>query len=417
MDEIKVHISEDGNLKNKENTWDFFKRFSGYWHLGPSTPYLLIFERRADEHNSSNQLFKHVLFSGRIHEGSLIEYFNFIGENNKTGALVIISGPMKKSIFFKDGQIRFSTSNVKDDLLGEILYRYGIVDKESLKIALNDKTRKLGESLVAMGKINVTDLYQAIKLQVEEICYSSFLLTDGSFYFYELTDENMIPSSIHLATRNVILEGVRRIDEMSHFKKKLPSPDVILEINPEASVTSLKKSEIETFNLIDGKITLRELSRRNHLGLFETTRIIFNLIQGGYVKIKSRSSIISDISSGKGNIRQLVEAYNKVFKYIWTKTPEIQDKLKSDLSTFISKMEGDLALLFKGVKIKDQLQLDHEKIAKNITKHQTDKTNLFTSLIKASDEILYFLLFSSGITIEPQIEEELQKLVRNLTAK
>ncbi|MDA3864574.1 MAG: DUF4388 domain-containing protein, partial [Deltaproteobacteria bacterium] len=371
----------------------------------------------ADKNNSSNQLFKHVLFSGRIYEGSLIEYFNFIGENNKTGALVIISGPMKKSIFFKDGQIRFCTSNVKDDLLGEILYRYGIVDKKSLKTALSDKTRKLGESLVAMGKINVTDLYQAIKLQVEEICYSSFLLTDGSFYFYELTDENMIPSSIHLVTRNVILEGVRRIDEMSHFKKKLPSPDVILEINPEASVTSLKKSEIETFKLIDGKITLRELSRRNHLGLFETTRIIFNLLQGGYVKIKSRSSIISDISSGKDNIKQLVEAYNRVFKYIWSKTPGIQDKLQSDLSTFITKMEGELALLFNGVKIKEQLQLDYKKIAENMSEHQTDKANLFTSLIKASDEILYFLLFSSGITIEPQIEEELQKLVRNLTAK
>lgn len=419
MDEsIKLRIEKNGQVKVlDEFSARRLARFAGDWKLAPSTSYLMLFERTSSSNadlSGESSLISKVLFSGVISEGSLLEFFNFLGENNRTGVLVVTTEKLKKSIFFKDGQVRYATSNLNEDRLGEVLYRYGIVGKNILDEALQDKSKRLGEKLVQLGYITVADLYKAIKLQLEEICYSSFMLQQGHFYFYQLVSEDLIPSTIHLQTRNILLEGVRRMDEMSYFKKKLPSPDVVPEIMAEASVSNLTDHETSTYNLIDGKRNLNEIARLNRMGLFETTRLIFYLMQGGYIRVRTVSSIAGDTSSGDDNIEQLLEAYNRIFKHISEKAGAVTKKLKHDLETFTQKLDGSLKQIFNDVQVDDNLVFNTPKIIENIAKID-DNSRVFSNLYKALDEIFYFLLFSSGITIEPEMETELQSIVSKIS--
>jgi len=204
------------------------------------------------------------------------------------------------------------------------------------------------------------------------------------------------------------------MDEMTYFKKKLPSPDVILEVDSQTSVTDLTQMEIATYKMIDGVKTLKELSRLNRLGLFETTKIVFNLIQGGYVRIKSMSSFLEVSTESLEGTRKMIAAYNKVFEYIGKKSQNSAEKLRKDLATFLRKFEGDLATAFNGVEFGENLTLDADRITTNADTLES-KGKMFSLLYKAFDEIYYFLLFSSGVTIEPKIETELNNLVEKIS--
>ncbi|PKN45344.1 MAG: hypothetical protein CVU59_09345, partial [Deltaproteobacteria bacterium HGW-Deltaproteobacteria-17] len=357
-----IHISVKGKIQLKdESEAKTLSHFAGDWSLGPSTSYMLLFERKqlgTPVETSEASFLGKVLFAGVIEEGSLLEFLNFLGENNRSGVLVVVSDGVKKSVFFKEGQIRYATSTDPDDRLGNVLFRYGMVEKDKLTEALNDRSRRLGEKLVQMGVLGISDLYRAIKAQVEEIVYSTFLFTTGSFYFYELATTASLPSHLHLATRNVLMEGVRRMDEMSYFRKKLPGAEVVPEVLKDATIENLTAQESGILAFIDGRCNLEELSRKSHLGIFDTTRIVFHLMQGGIVRLKSTHSMANEASGGDENIDKLLTAYNQVFQLISAKAEGFTPKLQRDLEMFLHKLDGELAVLFSGVVVRPDLTID-----------------------------------------------------------
>ncbi|MBU1244334.1 DUF4388 domain-containing protein [Myxococcota bacterium] len=413
-----IQISVKGKIQLKdESEAKTLSHFAGDWSLGPSTSYMLLFERKqlgTPIETSEASFLGKVLFAGVIEEGSLLEFINFLGENNRSGVLVVVSDGVKKSVFFKEGQIRYATSTDPDDRLGNVLFRYGMVEKDKLTEALSDRSRRLGEKLVQMGVLGISDLYRAIKAQVEEIVYSCFLFTTGSFYFYELATTASLPSHLHLATRNVLMEGVRRMDEMSYFRKKLPGAEVVPEVLKDATIDNLTKQESGILALIDGRCNLEELSRKSHLGVFDTTRIVFHLMQGGIVRLKSTHSMANEASGGEDNIDKLLTAYNQVFHLISAKAEGFTPKLQRDLEMFLHKLDGELAVLFSGVVVKPDLTIDPAQILQNMTR-LSDRSSVFSLVYKALDEIFYFLLFSAGISIDSAVETDLQNTIRQLT--
>jgi len=413
-----IHISVKGKIQLKDEAEaKTLSHFAGEWSLGPSTSYMLLFERKQADtpvETSEASFLGKVLFAGVVDEGSLLEFFNFLGENNRSGVLVVVSEGQKKSVFFKEGQVRYATSTDPEDRLGNVLFRYGMVDKARLNEALTDRSRRLGEKLVQMGVLGISDLYRAIKMQVEEIVYSTFLFSTGNFYFYEITATASLPSHLHLSTRNVLMEGVRRIDEMTHFRKKLPGAEVVPEVVKDCTVENLTAQEAAVLALIDGRCNLEELSRKTHLGIFDTTRIVFHLMQGSVVRLKSTSSMASEASGGEANIDKLLTAYNNVFQLISAKAEGFTPKLQRDLELFLRKLDGELAVLFSGVAVKPDLSIDTAQILKNMGR-LSDRSGVFSLVYKALDEIFYFLLFSAGISIDANVEADLQNTIRNLT--
>jgi len=414
---VEIHITPRGQIQLKgEAASKLLAHFTGDWTLGPSTSSMLLFERSQSGQRveiSDATFLGRVLMAGVIEEGSMVDFLNFLGENRRTGVLVTVSDGYKKSIFFKEGAVRYATSTDPNERLGNVLFRYGLVDKATLKNALEDHTRKLGEKLVQMGALKITDLYRAIKIQVEEIVYSTFLLGSGNFYFYETMAAESIPSHLNLPTRSLLMEGLRRVDEMTYFRKKLPSQDVVPELVKDATVENLTPQESELLRHIDGHSSLEEIARRSRYGIFETTRIVFHLLQGGVLRIKSMQSMANETASESGNIEKLLEAYNNVFLLISAKAHGFLPKLQHDLDEFIKRFEGDLAILFAGDVMRPDLTFNSAHILENIAKIQ-EKEGVFSQIYKALNEIFYFLVFSSGISIDSAVETDLQNTVNHL---
>src|SRR5262249_13173373 len=147
---------------------------AGRWRLVPSVDSLLVLQRvdesggNAGAGASPAPEEPRVLLCGDVdRQNGLVEILNFIHGARWTGALALINGDARKSVYFKAGDVRMATSNVDSERVGEILYRFGVVTRNQLNQALSMVTteKKVGQVLVELGIITVHDLYTYIRRQ------------------------------------------------------------------------------------------------------------------------------------------------------------------------------------------------------------------------------------------------------------
>lgn len=152
--------------------------------------------------------------SGRIRNVPLPELMQGLSEQRASGTLSVHRGPVRKSIFFKHGQIIFAISNDVQDRLGEVLVKSGFLTRENLEVALdlyrrNAGLKKIGAILVENGFVSPKQLFTGLKTQVKDIIYSLFLWDDAEYRFEERLAPDVIQLQLNL--KEMIAEIVERI--------------------------------------------------------------------------------------------------------------------------------------------------------------------------------------------------------------
>ena len=99
------------------------------------------------------------------------------------------SGKAVKTIFFDHGRIVFAASNLKKDRLGEALVALGRITDEQFNQASallgGERKRSFGEALVQAGIMDKTELGRSVARQVNRIALSVFPFSDGVATFDE----------------------------------------------------------------------------------------------------------------------------------------------------------------------------------------------------------------------------------------
>ncbi len=415
--DLKIVIEADGLIKpTNARLGRWLAKRSGLWKLIPTAENLLVFSRMGSAGSTDDSNTGDLQFTGSAAAmGGLMDMITFLSNTKRTGALVMLSDDVKKTLFLTEGDVRMATSNVPEDRLGALMYRFGLVTREQLRDALKEQSgeRRLGRVLIDMGIITPHDLYTIIRRQVEEIFYSVMLIRSGVFYFYSIRGKDKLPAQINLTTQNLLLEGVRRMDEMSYFRERIPSKHSIMEIRPEIAATQLDETNQRVYDLIDGRRSVQELARETRLGEFEATKTVFNLMQLGYVQKRRDTDIthlpISDeVQSRPDASAAIIETYNAVFERFYS---EIQSKgnesaLREALDSFF---EGDTSftVLFRGVSLSDDGTLPAQNLLDNLNQVEVD--NKVQHLHTGLNELLFFEMFTAGEAISHQEEEALQK--------
>jgi Domain of unknown function (DUF4388) len=415
--DLKIVIEADGLIKPMHaRLGRWLAKRSGLWRLVPSAENLLVFSRLGSDGTEADSNTGDLQFTGNSAAmGGLMDMITFLSTTKRSGALVMLNDDVKKTIFFTEGDVRMATSNVPEDRLGALMYRFGLVTREELREALKQQSgkRRLGRVLIEMGVITPHDLYTIIRRQVEEIFYSVMLIRAGVFYFYSIRGEDRLSSQINLTTQNLLLEGVQRMDEMSYFRERIPSKHAIMEIRPEIAPTHLDELDAKVYALVDGMRSMEEIAREARLGEFEATRATFNLMQQGYVQKRrdtgiTRLSISEEAEATPDASGAVVETYNAVFERFYA---EIQAKgnetaLREAVESFF---QGDTSFtaLFDGVALADNGTLPATMLLDNLAKVQVD--NRIQHLHTALNEFLFFEMFTAGEAISHQEEEALQE--------
>ncbi len=229
---------------------------------------------------------------GRIERFTLPEILQLIASSRKSGTLGIQKDDCIVMVYFKDGSITYGYGPRQTFHLGRLLRERGVISEKQLEEAVaiqakTENTKRLGEIMISRDFIDRADLVTVVRGQVEELLYSLLSWQSGSFKFYENqfpTDEEIL---VNLSIENVILEGLRRIDEMNMIKATLPDENVVYTISASQAdrtrEVSLKASEWNIMALVDGHRSLTSICHLSPITREETLRTLAHLKLAGII--------------------------------------------------------------------------------------------------------------------------------------
>ena len=229
---------------------------------------------------------------GALQDVSLADICQLLGMGMKTGCLSVTDRSNFGYIYFKKGRVIHASLLNRPDRLGELLVRNHIITRKDLSAAMErqalEKGRRLGEILVDQGSMSEEKLHTYIQMQIEEAVYHLFTWNQGSFYF----DTDQAPDEegmflVDVPPEALLMEGARRVDEWSQVEKKIPSFDVVFQLDKHPDEAEedveLTRDQKKILPFVDGVRTVDDIMNEAGLVEFETGKALYGLIQAGFV--------------------------------------------------------------------------------------------------------------------------------------
>ncbi len=304
-----------------------------------------------------------VSISGVLEEGAVTDLLSYFNMFRKTGILTIQLEGGLKSLYFQQGEIVFATSSFTSEDLGEVLFSLGKIERDILQELrlLVSKNTSLGKLLVERGVVAPKDLWLAARSQVEHIIYSLFSATSGGFYFQSLAIEQEQILRLSMSTQNIIMEGLRRLDEKALFMRKIISLDYYpQETGKEAA--DLTQAEARLMNAAQsGQQNARDLFRKLGLREFEGMRILFGLIERRLLRMEETPT-----TEIEGILGQILAAYNSLFKVIFVRVVKVSPQFPQEVAQSLRDLPQPYSFVLRDVELQDDGTLDGHRIVENL---------------------------------------------------
>jgi tetratricopeptide (TPR) repeat protein len=234
---------------------------------------------------------------GSLREASLPDVLQLLALGKKTGCLSIVHKSNFGSIYFTHGKICYASIVNRRDRLGDIMVKNGVIKQEQLDRAIEaqrtHRDTRVGELLVAQGAITRDQLEGQVRLQIEQAVYTLFTWSEGTFNFEPDARAEAQDIVVSMNPESLLLEGARRVDEWGQIAKKVPSFDIIFEIDHNklrASGVALEDDQRRVLELIDGRRDVAHIIEDGGLGEFEVGKALFGLVTAGFAHRVGTSS-------------------------------------------------------------------------------------------------------------------------------
>lgn len=241
---------------------------------------------------------------GSLKEASLPDVLQLLAMGKKSGCLSVTHKSNFGSIYFDRGRISYASIVNRRDRLGDILVKSGSLTQGQLDeaIDLQGRTRgkRLGEILVEGGMLTRDQLNAQMRVQIEEAVYFLFTWAEGSFNFESDIAPDEQDFLVAINPESLLLEGARRVDEWSLIEKKVPSFDIVFELDRRKlaeSAPQLTTEQQALLPLIDGHIDVAGLVDASGLVEFEVGKALFGLATAGYLHRVGRSKAPEDVAA------------------------------------------------------------------------------------------------------------------------
>lgn len=253
---------------------------------------------------------------GTLKDFGIADILQLIGQQQKTGVLVLTQKQDTVAVTFREGNIvrAETTSRNRKDLIGSMLVAASLVSEQQLEFALETQKRtlqRLGDVLVSQGVITDQKFKAMVQLQTSETLFKLFGWKAGTYEFEQKeveTETTLTP----LRAESVLMEGFRRVDEWPVVRKRITSLQMSFEKLKELPPEELKKDDFDAalddafaeekkavnkgefqsvgenerraYNLIAPGRTVQRIIELSALGEFETAKALCNLINLEYAK-------------------------------------------------------------------------------------------------------------------------------------
>ena len=241
---------------------------------------------------------------GSLKEASLPDVLQLLAMGKKSGCLSVTHRQSFGYIFFDKGRICYASIVNRRDRLGDILVKNGLITQTQLDQAITgqntERDKRLGEILVERQFIEREELHRYIRLQIEEAVYYLFTWNQGTFNFEADVAPDEQDFQVSINPESLLLEGARRVDEWSLIEKKIPSFDIVFDIDRNRlteSGATLTMEQETLVRLIDGKRDVTNLIDESGLGEFDAGKALYGLATAGFLHRVGRTKPVEAISS------------------------------------------------------------------------------------------------------------------------
>jgi hypothetical protein len=334
--------------------------------------------------------------------GALCDVIAIAAQSSWTGEVVVLDSDSQRSIFLEGGAVIGATTNVAAERLGETLYRFGVITRAQLDSIVQASTasgKRIGEAAIELELLTPEELFPMMARQVEEVFYAALRVSDGAFYVFDSVDEAHLARRHNMSAGALLMEGVRRMDEMRFFRERIPNDEFIPAVRP----TDKRPPEELAAALaqVDGTRSLAEIGRRLGQLEFEVTRAIYQLLQGGFLTVSAPRP--------RGPVA-IVKAFNPTLVEIHRRCDAAGrgGELRDALSRFAT---GALVMdpLFFGAGPHQDGSFTAERVAKNLAAVAGEDPDAW--LVQLLEEYVGFALFQAGSLLPREGEAALAAYV------
>jgi hypothetical protein len=262
--------------------------------------------------------------SGTLADFGLPDIFQLVGHQQKTGVLLLKDRELEVKIYFVEGNVvkAEQSSRDKNDLLGNLMVRAGVITADVLDQALATQQRtlrRLGDILIEMNAVDRPTLKDIARLQTTETIYRLFMWRKGTYEFTATPVDYDEQSYEPIRAENILMEGFRMVDEWPAVRKVIPSlnctftpvkpppppsasggdDDDLLAGMADAfggegtgdhdvggpAPRKVGEAERRVYPLVTTSRTVQDIIDLSRMGEFETSKALATLVQNGHLRV------------------------------------------------------------------------------------------------------------------------------------
>jgi hypothetical protein len=345
----------------------------------------------------------------------IADLLGFVHNARLSGVLTVAAGGAERAIAFQDGEVRGARSTALGERLGDVAVRLGLASEAQVARASAAGSASPRE-LEAQG-VAAADAWRCLHEQVTAVFHGVLLAPAGTFFLVDGAPGEGYGTPLSVNTQALLMDGLRRIDELSLFRKRIPGPHAVLRQATPSRRTTLRPAEQEVLALVDGRRTVAEVATAAHLSEFDATKLLHHLAEAGYVET------ITGALAGAGaaeRISALLAGMNALLREVVAAVPaQARPALLAEARAFLADEAAPFAPLLAGLQPDADGALDETALAARLDGLDAEALARLVSsaerpraLFEALREALLFWLFLAGGRVDAAADAALGRSLR-----
>ncbi len=412
---------------------------TGYFRLQNTSPDWIVM-LRSPAHGGQQETRPRIVLAGDCGAFHLADLIAFLGQSRWTGVLRVTAPSGERSLLLKDGDVRSAASDSSGDRIGEVMVRLGYVTRGALdKVLAEAPPSRIGKALVERGLIKAHDLYKCLNEQISEIFHGIMLSKEGAFALIDQEiDEKALTHNLSLSMNGLLMDSIRKIDELAQFRKRIPHGRMYVLIR-KPSEGGLEPEEEAVLAQVNGQRTVIEVGQHARFSEFDATRIVHHLMEQGLVKVAeapgaapatAQSAALEPVSAipkrpaPQAAPKPVVISAEMVTTVFNTIFHEVRNEVaaRGTLEPFLISANAALkgngvstSPVLNGLTFGDDGMLQGDELVARFDQLSAEGelgAEPLTSLKQALSDVMFFLLFQAGELLESAADEELARRVK-----
>lgn len=425
--DLQFELLADGRLRAQNTTtYELLRdRLRSAEILPTGLNWSVIRSRSNHPHSMPGRRGREVIAAGILdtHGWNSIELLNFIANAHESGVLTVHT-THTFSLYIRSGDVAWATSSRSIDRLGPFLLRRGHITKDQLQAAIRDGPGHIGRACVERGFLSEEELAPLLSAFVSERFSAFVQIEQGLWSFSRIDEENLQQAPVSVSAQQLLVEGLRQLDEMRVYRQRIYSASTVVKRNPKWSTDLLGEARVilsgaspelpqqaETIlRALPGTSSIGELMRRTYQGEFEVTRTVYHLLRADLITLVSPLDTPTVSHPQDADVREVIHIYQLAFVEIMDEVSKAQlnSTLIDAIAQFIESEESPCRDLLSDFRLTPEGYFNAPAL------HASLGTQNFAlnALIDALGELLFYTLLKTSECIERRKFDDLARRVR-----